>query len=327
MEGGFFMRKYNRHIIHCMVLSLFAFSGATAAYAVPLGGWTPAPVLSEASKGDEYYRKGIDELNAGNLGAAETAFNASRKHEPKSSKSILGLAEAAFRRGQADKAGKLVQEAVALDPDNIYVQTTLGRYLYLKGRFAESEKAFNKAISIDPQAVPPRVDIGDLYMNAMGKPQEAADAYRVALALKPMQGGVHYALGNALMVLGKPDEAEAELQEAGRLEPSNPLSFHALGRFYFAKHDHGKALAAFEQALKAQPKFIQARVARGDVYLAAGDDGKAASEYEEAIKAAPKYAPAYVKIGMLHQSHKQPDKAEKAYLAAVKHDSGQAARL
>ena len=59
----------------------------------------------------------------------------------------MGLAEVAFKRDQINEAGEILQEALAVQPNDVYVQTSWGRYLYLKKKFPEAEVAFKKAIS------------------------------------------------------------------------------------------------------------------------------------------------------------------------------------
>jgi hypothetical protein len=50
-------------------------------------------------------------------------------------------------------------------------------------RYQEAEAALHKAIVLDPHAVAPHVDLGDLYLHGLRQPQAALDAYRTASAL------------------------------------------------------------------------------------------------------------------------------------------------
>jgi cytochrome c-type biogenesis protein CcmH/NrfG len=73
------------------------------------------------------------------------------------------------------------------------------------------------------------MDLGELYLRGMRKPQEALEAYRAALALEPGHVGVHYAMGLALAETGDAAGAEGQFTEASRLAPTNPLPWQALG--------------------------------------------------------------------------------------------------
>lgn len=79
----------------------------------------------------------------------------------------------------------MLQKALTLAPKSAMVQTAWGRYLYSQRQFDKVEAAFKKAIELDPKAIPPRIDLGDLYMTALRKPTKAIEAYRAALALIP----------------------------------------------------------------------------------------------------------------------------------------------
>ena len=63
-------------------------------------------------------------------------------------------------------------------PNDATVHTSLGRYQFSQKQFQKAEASFKKAISLDAKAVPPRVELGDVYLNGLRNYKEAVIAYR-----------------------------------------------------------------------------------------------------------------------------------------------------
>jgi Tfp pilus assembly protein PilF len=266
------------------------------------------------------FESGIAALRQGNLAAAEAAFQASLKLDANAAGPHMGLAEVALKRGNQSLAQKHLQQAVALAPQSADVQTTWGAFLYAARALPESEVALRKAVTLDPKAVAAHVHLGDMYLSAFGKPDEAAREYRAAIAISPDHPGAHYALALALLSKNDLAQAELELVVARKLVPENPLPHHVLGKIYLRQQQFDKALTSFEAAIKAASRFAAPHLERGHIFLARGDDTAAIREYGEVQKKDPKRAVGYVNIGMVHQQKQRWADAEAAYVAATKVD-------
>ena len=295
---------------------LFLLSSEGVSYAISLGD--SSSTKSTGTPAETLYRQGVENLNNGKLKEAEKAFNGSLKLQSNLLGSILGLAQLSLKKGDVEEAGRLLQKAVSVAPKNSEAQTAWGRFLVLKKKFKEAEAAFKKAISLNPQEVYPRIDLGDLYFNWLRKPDKALETYTAALLIKPDHAGAHYASGVALYELKNIAKAQAEFEMAGRLEPNNPLSFQALGNLFTADKKYDKALDAYNSALRAKPDFFPAHMSRGEIFLIKGEDNKAMAEYDAVLKQSPKSYGALIKKGMIYQKNRQTTEAQKAYLEAIK---------
>ncbi len=306
-----------------IALALVLMGVSASAAAAEVAG--NAPVTQHADTPAKIqYRTGVDKLTQGDLAAAETAFQESLKLEPKEIDAFLGLAEVELKKKNLPAAGDYIKKAVTQAPTSAEAQTAWGRYLYLQQDFAGAEAAFKEAIRLNPKALIPRIDLADLYMIALRKPQDAITVYRDAITVEPAHAGARYALGMALATTGEYDAAKTELEEAARLAPKNPLSWYALGRVHVARKDREQALAAFAKALELKPNFPAAHMDRGDLFFLHGEDEQAMAEYTEVTKLAPQSAEAHVKIGMIHQRHDRAKEAEQAYRTAIELDDKQA---
>lgn len=269
--------------------------------------------LTEASK---FYRMGLEEMAAGRLDAAEQAFRDARTHYP-TVYALLGLVEVAFQRKKMDTARELIRQALAEKPDDAYVQDSYGRLLFLDGKLMESEAALKHALRLDPTLVRTHVALGDLYMSALHKPEQAVSAYRNAIAQDTGHAGAHYALGVTLQSLGKHTEAEGELREAGRLNPDNPLPLNSLAEVLAAQGKAEEALKVWTVIAGKFPRFTPAYNGRAGIYIARNDPASAIGEYQAIIDIESDNAGAHLNLGMLHQGLGHWQEAEAAYLKAV----------
>lgn len=270
------------------------------------------------------YNKGVGAITAGNLAEAESHFKKSLQLEPKNPQPYVGLAKIAIDKGDPKGAMVPLRKAASLAPDDVSIQSTWGHYLFWQQHYAESKAVLEKAIKLDPQAVRPRVELGDLYLVGLHQPNAAIESYRAALKLQPNDLRVVVSLAKALGENGQLDQAEGELQQAILLDPKEPALFQSLGDLRLRRHDLDGALESYAAALKIQSGFVPAHISRGDIFLVKGNLDKAMNEYAAASKADPKSALVYIKMGGVYEREHKPQEAQQAYKTAIALDSKQA---
>ncbi len=291
-------------------------------WTVPTGfKWVPESSLPRARQSEESYRKGLESLVAGDLAGAEAAFRENIRRNPKSANAMLGLAEIAFRRNRLEEAGSLIHQAVEIAPDSPHAQTSLGRYLRLTRQFDQAMEAFGKAAELDPNAVEPRLALGDLYLMVFGKPKQAVEAYQTAVAIDPNRAAAHYALGVAQFRLGEHTSAITELRKAATLEPENPLPHLELARIYLNLQKPTDALTSVGEALRIQPELAEAGLLRGDILLAQGEVAQAEAAYTQLAERHPKIASPRLRLAMLYQQLGRREEAIDSYRSAIALDS------
>lgn len=310
--------------VRLFLFLIFMASWATLSHASVMGFTASGQGASKnalSPEAETHFRNGVDALSKDKLEEAKAAFEKSLSAEPKQYKSYIALAEVSFRLQKPRDAEGYLKKAVEMAPRSAEAHSAWGRYLYSQKRMADAETAFRKAVSLSQNEAYVRIDLGDLYMNGMNRPKEAAESYRKALQIDPKHAGARYALGLANFALGELKEARSNLEQASALAPENPLAYQALGNLFAHQKDYASALGAYDRAQKAKPDFIPAYISRGDVYAAQGDDKKAIGEYEKSLEKNPKLAISHLKIGMVHETHNRRDQARQAYKEAIKIDS------
>lgn len=275
----------------------------------------PAPAQNPALS---RHLEGLQALEKDDLTTAERAFHESMRLDPQSPLPLLGLADLALRNKNSKEARGWLDKALKLAPQNALVHQAMGRYHFASGQHSKAVETLKKAQQLDPNSARIPIDLGEIYMQALGKPEEAASAYRRALSIDPQHAGAHYGLGTALAASGKLADAEDEYKKASSLSPGNPLPGQSLGRLYLQQGQAEKALATFDKVLQVAPNFVPALLDKGDIYLGKGDLNRALEEFQRAIKVSPNYGLAQLKLGMAYQGLGRSTEAEKAYLSAIK---------
>ena len=226
-----------------------------AAVCFPLGAWADSLGISmpQRKPHDPDYNQAVVDLQRNNLTAAETGFQRSFKKDPKDPYPLLGLAKIALERKQMEELGNYLQRAVETAPDDSNIQTTWGHYLFFRGRLPAAEAAYKKGIELSPTALRPRLELADLYLTAMRRPQDAIAAYQGAAAQGCDTVHLHYMLGNAFLATGKEKDAAAEYERALHLQPQSGLLYDALARTFVRENERDKALQLYSAGYEVAP--------------------------------------------------------------------------
>ena len=132
----------------------------------------------------------------------------------------------------------------------------------------------------------------------MGKLDEAADAYREAIRLKPDLAVAHNNLGSVLKAQGKLDESIAAYREAIRIKPDLAFAYNNLGASLQDQGKQNEAVAAYREAVRIKLDFAVAHLNLGVALRALGKAEEAADACREAIRLKPDYADAHVNLGI-----------------------------
>ena len=97
-----------------------------------------------------------------------------------------------------------------------------------------------------------------LALEGARKFQEAAAAYREAIALDANDPVLHFNFGNVLYQLGQPAAAAEEFRLAMRIDPSYVEAWNNLGNMHLELGEQEEALHAFRTALRLVPAYADA---------------------------------------------------------------------
>ncbi len=272
------------------------------------------------SPAQQQFDKGVAQLSEKNYAQAEASFKKALEINPEFAPAYLGLADIHQLQGDVRGAGEFLQKAVAISPENAPVQTAWGQYLFSQKRFAEAEKAYQKAIQVDPKAAVPHVQLGDLYLLALNRPVDAVAAYRASLALNPSDVRANFMFGTALLAVGKTGEGEAQLVKAQAIAPTDMAIRKALADLQLRQGELGAAMANFQKTLEIDPTTTWAQIGIGDVYRQQKAYDRAISAYRDALNQNPNLVEAQTKLGMAQELKGDLLAAETSYRKALAMD-------
>ena len=263
------------------------------------------------------YRAGIQAQLKGDRAAAKLRFEAALRLDPQSAPALIGLAGVAQAQGHPEQVEAFLQRAEKVAPQSAEVHLAWGRY-FLGGRqIARAETSFNTARALAPKAIPPLLDLGEIYIRQPGRNAEALRVYRDAVALDSQNVFAHYGLGVAAAAAGQPDDALRAFEQAAALAPQDPAPLRAAGRLHLESGALDKALAAFDRGLARQPKFVPLMLDRSDALARQARWSDAAAQLQAAEKLAPKAAEVALKQGDVYQGAARWGEARSSYLKAI----------
>jgi tetratricopeptide (TPR) repeat protein len=141
-------------------------------------------------------------------------------------------------------------------------------------------------------------DLG-IYFQRHGRPQDAEEAFRSALAVSPDNPQVLYNLGLTLELNGRWDEALELYGRCLALTPDDVEALSAKGLLLTRIGSYGEGLPLLEQALRLQPGSEVFRVNLAWALATAGERGRPEALLREALGINPDYADAHLYLGRL----------------------------
>jgi tetratricopeptide (TPR) repeat protein len=152
---------------------------------------------------------------------AENLARGSSEEKKPNSAFYFSYGAACERVGDTDKAAGLFQKSIGLDPENHVALNYLGYMWADKGiHLDEALKLINKALALEPNSGA-YIDSLGWVLYQMGRYDEALPQLRRATELIKDDSAVYDHLGELLMKLGKRDEAIAQWRRAHEIEPDN----------------------------------------------------------------------------------------------------------
>ncbi len=164
-------------------------------------------------------------------------------------------------------------------------------------------------------------------LNALGRPRDAAQSLRRAVALDPNDADTVYDLALTLLRIDSGTEALALLDKARARFPGAAKIHAASGAAAYAAGKNDAAVRAYETAVKLEPGAADFHLSLGDVYVATGDFARAESAYARSLRLEPEAAPAWVKRGKNLLKLQRPQEARQAFERALRIEPANAEAL
>jgi tetratricopeptide (TPR) repeat protein len=187
------------------------------------------------------------------------------------------------REGKTDRAKRLFERVLALDPGHVNTLCNLGAIELGLGHAAQAQAFLQSAVTLAPELAPARTALADVLM-AVGKLEQAQAQYRRALELAPMSDAAHARYAIALHELGDFDAAMTHFLAATKINQQQSSHFYeALGRTCAARGNVQGAEISLRHVLALEPRRVSAHCALGELYLAHGRRADAEASFRHAL--------------------------------------------
>jgi len=188
----------------------------------------------------------------------------------------------------------VVEQAQALTrqyPNVPIIWNILGAAAAQTGQIDQAINAFKTVIAIKPDYAEAHSNLGNVLKD-QGKLEEAIEAYNKALSLKPDYAEAYNNMGNILMDQGKLEGATEAYNKALSLKPDYADAYYNLGNVLKDQGKLEEAIEAYDKSLSLKPDYVKAHKNMGVVLINQGKLDEAIEAYKKALSLKPDYAEA-----------------------------------
>ena len=196
-----------------------------------------------------------------------------------------------YNQGQMAAVAEQAQALARQYPNALNIWSILGAAAAQTGRTDQAINAFKTVIAIKPDYAEAHYNMG-IALKDQGKLEEAKEAYRKALSLKPDFAELHNNMGVVLHHQGKLKEAIEAYAQALSLKPEYAEPYNNIGN---ALKDQGKieeATKFYKKALSLKPDYVEAHYNMGITLKDQGKLEEAKDACRKALSLKPDYAEA-----------------------------------
>jgi tetratricopeptide (TPR) repeat protein len=170
----------------------------------------------------------------------------------------LQQAHALLQRGQLDQAAAACEQLLRAMPDLPDALQLLALVQKRRGEYTKAEQLMQRSVDLRPGHADYRVNLGNLRM-AAGRPRDAVEAYRAALAIDPGLRLANLGLVRALLGAGENVEAEQLARRLIERQPRDAEAWKELGVALRALGRLEESEAAYRRSLELKPDYTVAR--------------------------------------------------------------------
>ena len=238
---------------------------------------------------DPDLQKAVTLHQSGHLSEAQSGYRRILAADPSAETraaalELLGLI--ACQQGQLDQAAELIQQALAITPENAEFLMNLGEVQRRQGRFNDAAATLSRAAQLSGNNAFVQYNLA-VALGSAGRGDEAIAAYRRALALTPDFPEALNNLGGLLHKRGELAEAEDCFQKAIALKPAYAEAHNNRALVLWDLNRHAEALNAFDQAIRISPGFAAAFANAGNALRRLGRRQEALEKFRRAAELNP----------------------------------------
>lgn len=222
-----------------------------------------------------------------------------------------------LRESEATNLEKATAEylsSMVVLPDNWQSQYNMGRYFLDRGEYKDAILANEKAVNIEPKAVPPYIGLSQAYLGLRNS-LKAEGMLNKALKLDPESAPAHYQMGLLRKRQGTMRTAEESFREALRYDPT--MHDAAYNLCLILSQDRMKeALAWGQKAFHMHPD-VKVGYTLATLQKKDGNWDASLSVLKQIVSTDPSFTDAYLLMGEIYEGRAKKKEAKAVYLKGI----------
>ncbi len=235
---------------------------------------------------------------------------------PDSYQQSLQRGQAALQAGELEAAEAAFQQARNLQPARAAVYYSLGEVLSRRERPGEAIANFRRAIELAPHDPQPYLRLAALEAQ-LKRFHDAEQVLRLLLRLRPRSAEAYLLLGRIAKEQEDNALAEKHLRRYVNLRPRDPVGLGELGIVLLTDEKSREGEALLKRALAIDPGLGLVHYNLGLLYVLRGENEKGRSYLESAVRLLPANADAQYQMGIVLVRLNEPEKAEAFFRKAI----------
>jgi len=220
---------------------------------------------------------------------------------------LVGMSH--FGLGEYAAAAPYLKQAADSDPQNLPLLLTLAHSCLLSQQYQCVLDAFHRIIALNPDSAEAHVLAGEA-LDEMKEPVGAIRELRAAVAAKPKEPSVHFALGYLLWTQGQTREAAQQFQAELENNPEHAQAMLYLADSQIQLNRFEDARPLLEKVVKLNPASAMGHLDLGIVYTEASRNEDALRELKQAAAIKPDDVNAHYRLGRLYRAMGKIDEAK-----------------
>jgi tetratricopeptide (TPR) repeat protein len=235
---------------------------------------------------------------------------------------LLTLGVLHWRRGDYERATQILNTALDLSSrleDNGFEALCFNAIALVQtalGRIEDAIQAYQNAIALAPEQKSPWNNLGILYRK-LGRYTEAFTSFQKAVEQNASDALGWNGLGDVYLETGRNTDAVYAYLKAIELSPDYAHSWSGLGKSYMEEGQLDDSLAAHQKAIEIDRRTVDSWFGLGIIHRMKGNAEHASIAFQTALELDPKNALAWNELGNLYYNAGAFDKAMRSYQKSI----------
>ncbi|HLH10430.1 MAG TPA: tetratricopeptide repeat protein [Methylovirgula sp.] len=233
-----------------------------------------------------WHHLGLIEHAAGHHARAAELISRAVAFRPDYAEAYANLTAVLRTARQLDQALEAARKAIALNPNFAPAHSNLGNILEDRGELELALAAYLEACRLDPYFVEAHTNAAEI-LRKLKRHAEGLELCAAISAKRPEAAMPHFCAGNLRRDLLQLDEAAAAYRRALALRPVFVEALCNLGNMLLQRGDADSAIGAYRQAIALRPDMAELHCNLGAAYETARRVGEAIASYARALELDP----------------------------------------